>query len=214
MKIRREATMKKLSQKDYVISKWSGGKTMQIAIYPAQANYADRDFLWRVSSATVELQESDFTSLPDYDRLIATLRGEILLTHNGGAPLPLGPFEVHAFSGADATHSTGCCTDFNLMLRRGMASGSMEPLRLTSDPCAFPTPCVGESVLLYCAEGVCVAQAHGENAQEVAPLSHRLAPGETLLLSVSDLLTLTGPAVLMVCRIKLVEEVQPACGGR
>ena len=38
-------------------------------------NYQSRDFLWRLSSATVELEESTFTSLPDFDRIIPTLKG-------------------------------------------------------------------------------------------------------------------------------------------
>ena len=124
----------KLTDTSYVVSAWSGGTTTQLAIYPENAVYGERDFLWRVSSALVELEESDFTPLPDYDRLIATLEGEIVLSHNGGAPLRLRPLEVHAFSGADATHSWGRCKDFNLMLRRGCASGTMEPLRLTEAP--------------------------------------------------------------------------------
>ena len=123
--------IRKLTPRDYKKSEWSGGTTTQLAIFPPEANYAERDFLWRVSSAAVELEESDFTLLPDYDRLISTLAGELLLRHNGGPVLRLRPFEVHAFSGADATHSRGRCTDFNLMLRRGKARGSMEALRLT-----------------------------------------------------------------------------------
>ncbi len=176
----------KLIDTSYAVSAWSGGTTTQLAIFPPEAKYADRDFLWRVSSATVDLEESDLTALPDYDRLIATLRGEIVLTHNGGAPLRLRPFEVHAFSGADATHSVGRCTDFNLMLRRGRAAGIMEALRLTQTPIYLSVgvtetspACRGggapqrgaeegylppeaptvplETVLLYCAEGSCTA---------------------------------------------------------
>ena len=74
--------MKKLTERDYRISDWSGGKTIQIAIAPEDALYAERSFLWRLSSATVDLDESDFTSLPDYLRLIAPLRGEMRLSHN------------------------------------------------------------------------------------------------------------------------------------
>lgn len=106
----------KRNPEDYVCSVWSGGTTTQLLIAPEGAHYAARDFLWRVSSATVELDESDFTPLPEYERLIATLRGGITLTHNGGTPICLQPYEVHAFSGGDRTHSTGRCTDFNLML--------------------------------------------------------------------------------------------------
>ena len=112
-------TLTHLTPADYVTTQWSGGATTQLAIAPKGAVYADRDFLWRLSSATVELDESDFTPLPAYDRVISTLRGDMVLAHNGGERLTLHPYEIHDFSGADDTHSWGRCTDFNLMLRRG-----------------------------------------------------------------------------------------------
>ena len=289
----------KLTDTSYVVSAWSGGTTTQLAIYPENAVYGERDFLWRVSSALVELEESDFTPLPDYDRLIATLEGEIVLSHNGGAPLRLRPLEVHAFSGADATHSVGRCRDFNLMLRRGRASGTMEPLRLTEAPtrlhaggsefrvqrsesvgtsiacppetspaspvgaaigrppkapsipavgtsiaCPHPTP--GEAFLLYCVEGSCTVGTAPCCPQPAAPVgtapcrpqpapacsagsgiaslpaippafsdgapvcaaaedfSASLGAGETLLLTDPTPLTLTGPATLMLCRIRAI----------
>ena len=54
-----------LTKDDYVVSQWSGGTTTQLAIAPSGAQYGDRAFLWRLSSATVDLEESDFTPLPD-----------------------------------------------------------------------------------------------------------------------------------------------------
>lgn len=198
--------LRKLTKNEYEVSAWSGGTTTQLAIFPPEAKYAERDFLWRVSSAAVALEESDFTALPDYDRLIATLQGEIVLTHNGGAPLRLRPFEVHAFSGADATHSRGRCTDFNLMLRRGKAKGSMEALRLTDKPVPLPSPSKGEWLLLYCVEGAAAARradAEGAEAESKAPVTPVvLSEGEALLLTEAAALTLTGPAVLMLCRMR------------
>ena len=61
-------TLTHLTPADDVTTQWSGGATTQLAIAPKGAVYADRDFLWRLSSATVELDESDFTPLPAYDR--------------------------------------------------------------------------------------------------------------------------------------------------
>ena len=49
--------------------------TTELSIAPENGNYQSRDFLWRLSSATVELEESTFTSLPDFDRIILTLEG-------------------------------------------------------------------------------------------------------------------------------------------
>ena len=82
-------TIQHLTPSDYITTKWSGGLTTQLGIAPAGAVYADRDFLWRLSSATVEDAESDFTALPDYERLISTLEGTIELNHNGGEKLRL-----------------------------------------------------------------------------------------------------------------------------
>lgn len=80
-----------LTEKDYAVSRWSGGTTTQIALFPPESSYAGRDFLWRVSSAVVEDGESAFTPLPDYDRHLMLLEGSLLLRHDGGEPLPLDP---------------------------------------------------------------------------------------------------------------------------
>ena len=81
--------MRHLRPADYTVSDWSGGRTVQLSIGPAGERYADRKFLWRISSATVELETSEFTSLPDYERLIAPIRGEMILSHNGGEEILL-----------------------------------------------------------------------------------------------------------------------------
>lgn len=118
-----------LKAADYVTSTWSGGTTTQLGIAPCGAVYADRDFLWRVSSATVDLEVSDFTALPDYDRLIATVEGEIDVSHNGGQAIHLAPYQVHAFDGGWETRSVGRCRDFNLMTRKGRCFGQMTALK-------------------------------------------------------------------------------------
>ena len=56
-------TLTHLTPADYVTTQWSGGATTQLAIAPKGAVYADRDFLWRLSSATVELD--DFSGADD-----------------------------------------------------------------------------------------------------------------------------------------------------
>ena len=43
-------TIQHLTPSDYITTKWSGGLTTQLGIAPASAVYADRDFLWRLSS--------------------------------------------------------------------------------------------------------------------------------------------------------------------
>lgn len=184
-----------LGEADTCSSRWSGGTTTQLAIAPAEADYAARDFLWRVSSATVELEQSDFTALPDYRRLIATLEGEIRLRHNGGEELRLSPLQVHAFDGADETSSFGRCRDFNLMLRKDAAEGEMEALlpegslELDADP-------RGGVQLLYCVRGRCLAESGEDQAA--------LCPGESLLTegNRSVLLSAGEGTALMRCRMR------------
>ncbi|MBQ9420687.1 MAG: HutD family protein [Lachnospiraceae bacterium] len=148
--------MKHLNENDYKVSTWSGGKTTELAIAPDGAVYADRDFLWRLSSATVDLDESDFTELPDYDRLITPLDGVMMLTHNGGEPIELNPGDVDGFDGAWHTHSIGRCTDFNLMLRKGQCDGQITvlmPNAIDPAPQHFVPDPQSMMLMLYCAAG-------------------------------------------------------------
>ena len=151
--------MPHLTQDDYAVSRWSGGITVQLAIFPLEAAYGARDFLWRVSSAAVEDERSVFTPPPDYDRLLMTLDGSLVLRHDGGEPFRLDPYQVHAFDGGAATESLGRCRDFNLMLRKGRCRGALRPMRFAGageEVFRLSRPDGGFSrgaVLLYCASG-------------------------------------------------------------
>ncbi len=114
---------------ELAVNRWSGGTTTQLAIGPAGASYAARDFTWRVSSATIEDEESDFTPLSGYTRILMVLDGGISLIHEHGQPVPLGRFEQARFPGSVPTRSCGCATDFNLMMREGL-EGSVEALHI------------------------------------------------------------------------------------
>ena len=114
-----------LRKESYTTSAWSGGTTTQLYIYPADADYASRRFNVRISSAAVDLEESDFTPLPGVDRWITPLMGGFTLTHPGQAPVVMGPMsEPYNFSGGIETHCVGRALDFNLMLKD--AEGRME----------------------------------------------------------------------------------------
>lgn len=119
-----------ISADDMTVSDWSGGKTIQIAIFPENAVYAERNFLWRVSTATVDAEESDFTLLPDYDRIIASLKGSMLLSHKNGESIRIMPCgTVYNFDGGIDTHCIGKASDLNLMMRKGRVSGNIEFLK-------------------------------------------------------------------------------------
>lgn len=113
----------------YQTSKWSGGTTTQLLIYPKDANYSDRNFKWRISSAKVEVEESIFTHLPGISRILMVINGEMNLEHEGRHKIVLGPFEQDSFMGDWTTKSFGKVTDFNLMMGEG-CTGNMEALSL------------------------------------------------------------------------------------
>lgn len=152
-------SIRRKKSSEYNTSSWSGGTTTELGISPEGSRYADREFLWRISSATVDLEESTFTALPDYDRIIMTLEGEIDLCHNGGEWIHLKAFETHSFDGGDETVSKGKVVDFNLMTRKGQAGGVMIPLVFPEDGTTIegaevlPEMEAYDEIMIYCHRG-------------------------------------------------------------
>lgn len=107
-----------LTANHFRTSTWSGGTTTELFLYPENGSYAHRDFLFRISSATVDLEESEFTLLPGVERYITPLSGSFTLAHPGTFPVSLSPPAApYRFWGDVPTHCVGKATDFNLMLK-------------------------------------------------------------------------------------------------
>ncbi|URZ08243.1 HutD family protein [Clostridium felsineum] len=100
---------------NYNVSEWSGGKTTELYIYPTTSKYNDRNFMWRISAATVDAPESNFTSLPGFARKLMVTEGETILEHSGKYKIVLKPFDKDSFMGDFETKSYGKASDFNLM---------------------------------------------------------------------------------------------------
>ena len=108
-------------------SPWSGGETTELFMYPGDAEYATRNFNFRLSTATVKVEESTFTALPGITRTLMVLDGEMTLTHGAHHTAKLGRFDSDNFKGDWQTSSKGKCTDFNLMTM-GDTEGTVESL--------------------------------------------------------------------------------------
>ena len=121
-----------LKEENYNVSNWSGGKTKELALFPKGTTYLNRNFTWRLSSATCELDESKFTNLPDYDRVLMVLEGEVVLNYNDEKTVKLKALEQDSFDGAWKTKSFGKILDYNLMVKKGN-EGYLDVLELTSD---------------------------------------------------------------------------------
>lgn len=192
-------TIRHISASEYITSYWSGGATTQIAIAPAGAQYADRNFLWRISSATVELESSDFTPLPDYERFLSILRGEIAVFHDDGEPIKLTPGKIHRFDGGAGTRAEGTCVDFNLMLRKGACIGEMRCLHLAEKGSirlcrTLMAKGNAQTFVIFCAAGDGMASVEEQTVQ--------LKEGEAVLVQNAEpILRCQESSVFLLCEI-------------
>lgn len=112
-----------ISPETYLSSTWSGGRTTQLCLLPEGASYAERNFDLRISSATVEIEESVFSDLRGYSRIIAPLEGSFDLQHpdrKGLQHFHLERYQLHAFDGGEKTLCRGRGRDFNVIFRHGL----------------------------------------------------------------------------------------------
>lgn len=106
---------------------WAKGTSQELFIYPPASDFQKRDFLFRISLATVEAETSEFTPLPGIQRTLMLLKGEHTLTHKDHHTKRLFPFGQDTFQGDWQTASQGQAINFNLMCRTG-ASGTLKHL--------------------------------------------------------------------------------------
>lgn len=118
--------------RDTKTASWSGGTTTELYIYPEDSNFQQRDFLFRISRATVEVEQSDFTPLPGVNRTLMVLEGSLKLMHENHHESMLNPFEQDSFKGDWSTKSIGKVTDFNLMLREN-TKGLLEHMKVSGN---------------------------------------------------------------------------------
>lgn len=174
-----------LTESDYKTSRWSGGTTTELFIWPVGADYAAREFAFRISSAVVELEESDFTPLTGVERYITPLSGGFTLTHPGKTPVVMTPLDQpYRFSGEEPTHCVGRATDFNLMLKG--VPGQME----------------------ICAGNVAIRPGFNsfyalEDADFCLDGIHRMRAGETLVVFAEENAIIDLGGKTIVCRVAI-----------
>ncbi len=117
---------------------WSGGTVNQLFIDPEDADVADKDFVFRVSTATVDVEESLFTFYDDYDRIIMTTGKDFVLVHDDRDEVFLSKYEPHLFYGGDKTRSKGKVNDFNLIMKRGACRGDTMAMSLAKGSLVYP----------------------------------------------------------------------------
>ena len=105
-----------LKSSDFQVSNWSGGKTKQLYLSPPTGHYGRREFDYRLSTATVEAAESEFSDLSGFHRILMSLDHPLrLLNASRQEETVLAPFTPYFFEGSNSITSRGTCTDFNLI---------------------------------------------------------------------------------------------------
>lgn len=111
--------MKIYRQSDYLTNEWTGGITRQLYIHPEEASLSARNFTLRISSAVIDLTESDFSDFTGYTRHIMPLEGDIQLVRNGER-IVLEKDRLFRFDGSEKISSINSkgATDFNIIHRK------------------------------------------------------------------------------------------------
>ena len=161
-------------KREFIPSQWSGGKTTQLAIFPKDAGYLDRNFQFRLSTSELAVEESVFTVLPGVSRVLLVLDGELRIHHPGRYAKVLKKFDTDTFMGDWQTRSSGRATDFNLMTT-GSIHGHLDGITLRK----------GSSRNIELSEIHDVAGIYsfkGEHTIEVMDNKVELSAGDNLLL--------------------------------
>jgi environmental stress-induced protein Ves len=187
---------------DLVAAPWKngGGVTREIAAYPPHAGLDA--FVWRVSVADVA-QPGPFSRFPGIDRTLVLLAGAGMRldaatgarAHTLAQPLDVARFPGEAALGA--VLCDGATRDFNLMVRRDAARGSLDVWRVDGEQRHRLS---ADDALLFCAAGA--LEVAFDVASEPA---HRFAlgTGDTLHIAAPRALacTVRGQGALLAVRV-------------
>ena len=109
--------MKLVSKVNQKISSWTGGTTTELLIFPENSSVSEQNFEYRISTAQVLVEKSEFTSFPSFKRKLAILEGKLKIHHNQYAWYYLESGEQTEFSGDWKTRSEGQVVDFNVIYK-------------------------------------------------------------------------------------------------
>ncbi len=96
---------------------WASGTSTEVFVYPADGDFKTRNFSFRISTATVEADETTFSDFSGLTRILMPLKGDLTLIHEGRYTKELKPFDQDIFDGSWNTRSKGKVQDFNVMFK-------------------------------------------------------------------------------------------------
>lgn len=113
-------------------SVWDGGETFEYFIFPEGAEYSKRNFLFRISSASIKKIPSDFTRFENFKRYLVMLDNRLEIVRNGKSET-YAEDEVFEFDSNDKIVSASPGNDFNLMVSKTIGYSSVLLTRSTGE---------------------------------------------------------------------------------
>lgn len=104
-----------VKKENQTTANWAGGTTTELFIYPENTSFVNRDFDFRISTATVEVEASTFTIFNNLNRILMILEGELEINHTDRYTKVLKKLDIDEFHGEWPTTAKGKVTDFNLI---------------------------------------------------------------------------------------------------
>jgi len=114
----------KISKNTLIPTIWDGGETFEYYIYPENALYANRDFLFRISAATINKVPSTFTKFKNYQRFLVMLDNNLSININGKEE-SYTPNDVFKFDSDSYITSYTKGSDFNLMVNKNVETANV-----------------------------------------------------------------------------------------
>lgn len=103
---------------------WDGGETFEYYIYPENALYTNRDFLFRISAATINKVPSTFTRFNNYNRFLVMLDNNLKINNNGNEEY-YTTNDVFKFDSNSDIISYTKGNDFNLMVSKNIKAADV-----------------------------------------------------------------------------------------
>lgn len=147
-------------EEDFNIMGGPAGEERQLAAFPQQ-----QPFLWKLALQEFDQEETELARMPEYDRIMLVLEGDIILAYEGQRVARLKALEQDRFDGGFSAKSFGKAQVYDLLVRKG-AAGYLDVLKLTEesrvpereDPEGKRNICQA----FYCQEGYGVVSAAGQ----------------------------------------------------
>lgn len=116
-------------EEDFSITSSPAGAVRQLAVLP---EHLRQNFIWSLGIQEIQQEEASLSRMPEYDRSLLVLEGDVILAYEGQRVARLKELEQDRFDGGFSAKSFGRAQMYDLLVRKG-AAGYLDVLKLTKE---------------------------------------------------------------------------------